>query len=339
MKSVRVEDAIGLVLGHDITRIVRGKTKERAYKKGHIICCEDISALLDLGKKHIYVWDLKSGYLHEDEAAQAIAKAAVGPDILLSEPKEGKIELSAGIPGLLTINVSLLEKLNSIDQIMFATIHSGQMVKQGKVIAGTRIIPLVIEDESIARAVSLLKSTESMVKIKKLKFFKVGIVTTGSEVYEGRIKDQFGPVLKEKFSMLGCEVIEQIIVPDDADLISHSINKLISSGADFIATTGGMSVDPDDVTPLGIRGAGGKIITYGAPVLPGAMFMLAYKDDIPIVGLPGCVMYHDATVFELMVPRLLAGEKVSQKDFAKLGHGGLCANCEVCRYPDCGFGK
>jgi len=339
MKSVRIEDAVGLVLGHDITRIVRGKTKERAYKKGHIISSEDIFALLDLGKKHIYVLDLQAGYLHEDEAAQAIAKAAAGPDILLTEPKEGKVELSAGISGLLTINIGLIEKLNSFDQIMFATIHSGQMVRQGKVIAGTRIIPLVIEQESIERAVSLLKETGSMLQVKKLKRCKVGIVTTGSEVYEGRIKDQFGPVLREKFTLLGCEVLEQIIVPDDAAVISRSINKLISSGADFIATTGGMSVDPDDVTPSGIRGAGGRIITYGAPVLPGAMFMLAYKDDIPIVGLPGCVMYHATTVFELIVPRLLAGEKVSRKDFAKLGHGGLCANCEVCRYPDCGFGK
>jgi len=339
MKSVKVEEAVGMVLGHDITRIIRGKTKERAFQKGHIINSADIPALLDLGKKHIYVWDLQAGYLHENEAAQAIAGAAAGAGILLSEPKEGKIELSAGHSGLLSINVSLLEKLNSMDQIMFATIHTHQMVREEKIIAGTRIIPLVIEQESIERAVSLLKSDAPLIQVKKLKRSKVGIVTTGSEVYEGRIKDQFGPVLREKFSVLGCDVLDQIIVPDDAGIISKSIEKLIRSGADFIATTGGMSVDPDDVTPAGIRGAGGEIVTYGAPVLPGAMFMLAYKNEIPIVGLPGCVMYHATTVFELIVPRLLAGEKLNRKDFAGLGHGGLCANCEVCRYPDCGFGK
>jgi len=339
MESVQVENAVGMVLGHDITRIIRGQTKERAFKKGHVIQQEDISVLLDLGKKHIYVWTLETGYLHENEAAQAIADAAAGPGILLSEPKEGKIELTAEYAGLLDINVSLLEALNSMDQLMFATIHTRQMVQAGKLLAGTRIIPLVIEAEPVERAVRLLRDSAPLIQVKVLEHHRVGIVTTGSEIYEGRIQDQFGPVLRDKFAALGCDVVDQLIVPDDPEMIAEAITRLIAAGADFIATTGGMSVDPDDVTPAGIRKAGGEIVTYGAPVLPGAMFLLAYKNGIPITGLPGCVMYYAATVFELVVPRLLAGEAVTRKDFAALGHGGLCLSCNSCRYPDCGFGK
>jgi molybdenum cofactor synthesis domain-containing protein len=272
MKSVCVEEAVGMVLGHDITRIVRGETKGRAFKKGHVIKGVDIEALLDLGKKHIYVWDLQADSLHEDDAARAIAHAAVGSGIALSEPKEGKIELTAEYHGLLTINVSLLERLNSLDDIILASIHTNQVVAAGKKLAGTRVIPLTISREAVNEAVALLQENSPLVEVKKLSTSKVGIITTGSEVYEGRIKDQFGPVLREKFSALGCDVIRQVVVPDDAQVIADSIKKLIAEGADFIATTGGMSVDPDDVTPEGIRQAGGEIITYGAPVLPGAMF-------------------------------------------------------------------
>ncbi len=339
MESVRVEDAVGMVLGHDITRIIRGECKERAFKKGHIITSADIPALLDLGKKHVYVWNLQKGTLHENDAAQAIAATAAGPGIALSEPKEGKIELSAQYSGLLKINVSALESLNCIDQIMFATIHTNQVVPAGKIVAGTRVIPLIIEQKTSDEAIAHLKSNAPLVQIKKLQRRTIGVVTTGSEVYEGRITDQFGSVLREKFSELGCKVMRQIIVADDARKIGEAICTLIADGVDFIATTGGMSVDPDDVTPAGIRSAGGEIVTYGAPVLPGAMFLLSYLDGIPVVGLPGCVMYHTTTVFELIVPRLLAGEHIRKHDFAPLGHGGLCAGCPECRYPECGFGK
>ena len=339
MKSVRVEDAVGMVLGHDITRIVRGETKERAFKKGHVVTAPDIPKLLDLGKKHIYVFELPGGCLHENDAARALASAAAGPGLSLSEPKEGKIELSAQYRGLLTIDTEALEALNRIDQIMFATIHTNQVVEKGKKVAGTRVIPLVIDEQTITTAVELLKKNAPLIQVKPLAHRRIGIVTTGSEVFEGRIRDQFGPVLRDKFSRLGCEIVEQVIVPDDVEKIAGAIQDLVGKGADFIATTGGMSVDPDDVTPEGIRRAGGEVVTYGAPVLPGAMFLLAYREGIPIVGLPGCVMYCAATVFELIVPRLLAGEHISKNDFARLGHGGLCLGCEQCRYPDCGFGK
>jgi molybdenum cofactor synthesis domain-containing protein len=304
-----------------------------------VIKDEDIEALFDLGKKHIYVWDLQDDQLHEDDAASAIANAAKGSGIALSDPKEGKIELTAEYDGLLKINVGLLERLNSLDDIILATIHTNQIVKAGKKLAGTRVIPLTISREAVDAAVALLQEEAPLIEVKKLSAKKVGIITTGSEVYEGRIKDQFGPVLREKFGSMGCEVIRQIIVPDDADLIASSIRELIAEGAECIATSGGMSVDPDDVTPEGIRRAGGEIVTYGAPVLPGAMFLLSFLDGVPIVGLPGCVMYHASTIFDLIVPRLLAGEKPGKQDFAKLGHGGLCLGCDVCRYPDCGFGK
>ncbi|MCP4714613.1 MAG: molybdopterin-binding protein [Deltaproteobacteria bacterium] len=339
MKSVPVAEAVGMVLCHDITRIIPNKFKGPAFKKGHVIREEDIEELRDLGKEHIYVWDLQEGMLHENDAAGCIAKAAAGYGITLSEPREGKVELSAMHAGLLSINIQALNQINSIDQIMFATIHGNHAVEQHKVVGGTRIIPLAIEQNAVDQVVDICQLHKPLIEVIPFKAHKIGVVTTGTEVHEGRIQDKFGPIIAKKFEALGSRVMRQIIVPDDQNKISEAIRKLLDNGADFIATTGGMSVDPDDLTPAGIRAAGGEILTYGAPVLPGAMFLLAHIGTVPVVGLPGCVMYHRTTVFDLIVPRLLAGQTITRKDIAAMGHGGLCANCEECRYPDCGFGK
>lgn len=339
MKSIPVQEAVGMVLCHDITQIIPGEIKGRAFKKGHIIKEEDIPTLLSIGKENIYVWDLQEGFVHEDEAAQRIAKAGAGQGISLEEPKEGKVNFIAKEKGLLKINIKALYELNSIEEVAFVTLHSNQVVEQGKLLAGTRIIPLVIEEEKIEKVVELCHANHPVIEVKPLKKHRVGVVTTGSEVFHGRIEDKFGPVIRKKMDYLGSEVLEQIIVPDDVEAIVKAIRELLSKGADFIAVTGGMSVDPDDVSPSGIRALGGEIVTYGVPVLPGAMFMLAYLENVPVVGLPGCVMYHGTTIFDLVVPRLLAGERVTRQDIVALGHGGLCLNCEVCHYPDCGFGK
>lgn len=339
MKIIPVQEAIGTVLCHDITQIIPGKTKGRAFKKGHIIQEEDIPKLLNLGKENIYVWDLKDGFIHENDAAQRIAKAAVGEGIKLSEPHEGRVNLNAHGPGLLKIKIDALHEINFIEEIIFATIHSNQVVTADKLLAGTRVIPLVIEEEKVLQVEKICRANYPLVEIKPLKSHRVGVVTTGSEVYHGRIEDKFGPVIRHKMEELGSKVINQIIVPDQVEKIVAAVEQLLAEGADFIAVTGGMSVDPDDVSPSGIRAAGGEIITYGAPVLPGAMFMLAYLDEIPVVGLPGCVMYNNISVFDLLVPRLLAGERLTRREITLLGHGGLCLGCEICHYPDCGFGK
>jgi molybdenum cofactor synthesis domain-containing protein len=339
MKTVSVYEAENMVLGHDITQIIPGKTKGAAFRRGHIIKRDDIPRLLDMGKEKLYVFDLAEGDLHEDEAANRIALAVAGKNLSLSKPKEGKVDLSAAKDGLLKVNIRALYELNSYPDVMLATLHSNQRVNAGKVVAGARIIPLVIAENKIRDLEASCRKYPSVLEILPFRSLKVGIVTTGNEVFSGRIQDGFGPVIREKVRKSGSEVMDQVFVSDSIDMISKSIRDLIDKGADLITVTGGMSVDPDDVTPAGIIKAGAEIVTYGAPVLPGAMFLLAYLDTIPIMGLPGCVMYHKISIFDLIYPRIQAGESLNRKDIVKLAHGGLCVNCAECKYPDCGFGK
>ena len=339
MKIVSVEDAVGMILAHDMTEIIPGKSKGAAFKKGHIIKNEDIPRLLNMGKEHIYIIEFKEGELHENDAAIRMAKAAAGKSIRLSEPSEGKVDLTSVHPGLLKVNFKALEQINSIDEIMFATLHTNQFITENTKIAGTRIIPLVINEEKIKAVEKIAEDNWPIVEVIPLKILNAGIVTTGNEVFNKRIEDKFGPVIIEKFKELGCSVMRQIFSKDDPDMIAESIKTLIDEGADIITVTGGMSVDPDDVTPTGIKKSGADIISYGAPTLPGAMFLLSYIGNIPVLGLPGCVMYSKRTIFDLVVPRLAAGEKLYKKDIAKLGHGGMCSGCDICRYPNCGFGK
>lgn len=339
MKSVPVEKAIGMILCHDITKIVPEEFHGVAFKKGHVITEEDIPKLLDIGKRNIYVWDMQEGMLHENEAGERMARAAAGNGILFSEPAEGKVKLLAEFKGLLKVNYKALEKINTIDEAMIATLHTDIVVEKGSYIAGTRIIPLVIDESKIEQIEKICRDEGPIIFVKPLIPMKVGIITTGSEVYTGRITDKFGPVIKNKINEIGSVVIKQILVSDSISMIVDAVDDLLSNGAEMIVVTGGMSVDPDDVTPAGIREAGANIISYGAPALPGAMFLMAYKNDIPVVGLPGCVMYNKRTIFDLMLPKIAAGERIKREDITKLGHGGLCLNCGVCTFPACSFGK
>lgn len=338
MKAIPVHEAVGTVLGHDITRIVPGESKGTAYRKGHIITREDIPGLLTVGKEHIYVFDLQEGLVHEDDAALRLAKGAAGNGLALSVPSEGKVTLTATGPGLLKIDVERLKALNTIPEVVFATAHSNQQVSAGQPVAGTRVVPLVIEEEKLLRA-ELVLDEGPIIEVKPFAATRVGMVTTGSEVFKGRIKDAFGPVVRKKFERLGSQVFRQIIVNDEIPMSVAAIRELLDEGAGMIVVTGGMSVDPDDQTPASIREAGGRVVRYGAPVLPGAMFLLAHIGHVPVLGLPGCVMYHKASIFDLIVPRLLAGEDVGADDIAALGHGGLCMACPECSYPVCPFGK
>lgn len=339
MRVVPVYQAEGMVLCHDVTEIIPGKRKGRAFKKGHIIRKEDIPKLLTIGKENIYVWEVNAQTVHENEAAARFAKAVAGSGVQLEEASEGKVEIKANTFGLLKVNTEALEKINDIDQVAAATLHSNQIVNVGRKVTGCKIIPLVIGADKLQQIEQIGIDYYPVIEVKPLHACKVGVVTTGSEVYHGRIQDCFGPVLKDKFERLGSSVMRQVFVPDDIAMIAEAIKNLVEQGADMIVTTGGMSVDPDDVTPSGIRAAGGQLVIYGAPTLPGAMFMLAYFGKVPVLGLPGCVMYHKNTIFDLVAPRLLAGEVLSRKDINRLGHGGLCLVCEDCRYPECGFGK
>ena len=338
-KSIPLEEAVGMMLSHDLTQIIPGEFKGPAFKKGHIIRQEDVSQLLDMGKRNIYVLDPKDGYVHENEAAERMARAASGEGIRLTEPSEGRVNFISSLSGFLKINKEALLKINSVEDITFATIHGNQIVKPETGLAGTRIIPLATLEKNIKEVESICKEYYPVITIKPFRNLKVGIITTGSEVFSGRIEDKFGPVLKKKFADLNCEVMKQVFVSDDVEKTVAAIHEFINDGAEFIALTGGMSVDPDDQTPLSIRESGAEIITYGAPVYPGAMFMLGYLNNIPVVGLPGCVMYHRASIFELIVPMIVAGEEVTREYISSLGHGGFCSSCKECRYPVCGFGK
>lgn len=338
-KLIPIEQAVGMVLSHDVTQIIRGKYKGAAFRKGHIIQPEDIPKLLDMGKKHIYALEIPEGWIHENDAAQRIAQAAAGNGITLTEPYEGRINLIATTQGLLTINVAALEMINSVEDIVFSTLHTHQEVVPNKPVAGTRIIPLITKTSNIEAVEDICRTHFPVIQIKPFKPATVGIVTTGSEVYHGRITDTFGPVIKSKFRDWGCTVLRQSFVSDDKSMTVNAIIEMIRDGIEIVAVTGGMSVDPDDQTPHSIREAGAQVVVYGAPVFPGAMFMLAYIGNVPILGLPGCMMYFKTSILDLVVPRILAGERLTKSDFVKMGHGGFCRGCDPCRYPACAFGK
>lgn len=339
MKTIPVQDAVGMVLGHDVTRIAPGESKGPAFRKGHVVQEDDIPVFLDIGKRHLYVLELDKGTVHENDAARRITQGAAGQGVSLTEPKEGRVNLVADYQGLLKVNPTALSRINSIESIAFASLKTDQIVSPGQAVAGARIIPLVCEEEKIRQVEKICQNNAPVIQIKPFLPKKVGVVTTGSEVYSGRIQDKFGPVLREKFGKLGCPVMGQTLVSDDIDMTVSAIKDFLNQGAELIAVTGGMSVDPDDQTPASIRAAGGQVVTYGAPVFPGAMFMLAFIGNVPVVGLPGCVMYFRASIFELVVHRILAGETVTKTDIIELGHGGYCSGCKDCRYPICGFGK
>ena len=342
MKEIRTEDAVGHVLCHDITQIIKDEKKGVLFKKGHIVREEDIPALLSVGKEHLFVWEKQEGFLHENEGAQILYKICAGDHMHGTEVKEGKIELIADCDGLLKIRKKQLLEINSLGEMMIASRHGNFPVRKGDKIAGTRIIPLVIEKEKMDRA-EKLAGEEPLFSILPFKNKKAGIVTTGSEVKKGLIQDTFTPVLKEKLGEYSCQVLGQTTPGDDRRQITADILKFIEEGADMVICSGGMSVDPDDRTPGAIKDTGAQIITYGAPVLPGAMLLLAYYKkngkSIPILGLPGCVMYAKRTVFDLILPRIMADDPVKAEEIAAYGEGGLCLNCSVCTFPNCGFGK
>ncbi len=339
MKSIKVEDSVGTILAHDLTKIVPGEFKGAAFKKGHIIQPEDVEELKRMGKNNIFVLEMDENTLHEDDAAMRIAKAAAGEGINLTGPSEGKISLNAAKRGLLKINLEALESINDIDMVIFSTLHNNTMVSIGKNIAGTRIIPLCIDKQSIESVEEICSRLGKVVWVKELGKLKAGIVVTGTEVFEGRIKDKFGIVLAKKLEDYDCLLTEIIYAPDNKEQIKAAIEAQIKGGAQLVLVSGGMSVDADDVTPSAIREISDRIVTYGSPVLPGAMFMLGYKDNIPLLGIPACGMYHKITVLDIVFPRILAGEALSKKDFSMMGHGGLCQNCDSCRYPNCTFGR
>ncbi len=386
VKTIPVTEAIGMVLAHDITEIRQGEFKGRAFKKGHVIREEDVCHLQRLGKERLFVLNITEDEMHEDDAAYQLANALMGEGVeIQGEPKEGKINIIASRDGLLKIDAGRLKLFNMLGEVMCATLHSNTLVRKGQIVAGTRAIPLVVKKAVVAEAVRIAKeewgdmgNRESLnprtletlpsgvIEVKELRRPRTGVVITGNEIYYGRIKDAFAPIIERKIEQFDGDIVGIYYAPDDASYIEARLRELIEAGADLLITTGGMSVDPDDVTRFAIRNLGVKEMYYGSAVLPGAMFLVAYIEEsgvrskesegdigervystlntqhstlIPVLGIPACGMYHKTTIFDLILPRLLAGEYIGREDLAEMGHGGLCLNCKECRYPKCPFGK
>lgn len=353
MKTLPVSEAVGTVLAHDITEIRAGEFKGCAFRKGHIIKAEDVSHLQKLGKEHLYVLNVAENEIHEDDAAYRLATALMGDGVIMQgAPREGKINIIADRDGLLKINKSALLDFNMLGDIMCATTHNNSVVNKGGLVAGTRAIPLIVKKTIVEEAERLCKEAGGVISVKPLRKPKAGIVITGNEVYYGKVQDAFAPVIRKKIEAFGGEITGIYYAPDDQARIEERLRELLDAGADLLITTGGMSVDPDDITRFAIRKLGATDITYGSAVLPGAMFMVAYvqkavgsqqsavsSQAIPVLGIPACGMYHKTTVFDLVLPRILTGEHIGRRELAELGHGGLCLNCETCRYPICPFGK
>ena len=358
-RAVPVSEAVGMVLAHDVTEIRKDEFKGAAFRKGHVIQREDICHLQRIGKERLFVLSLGPDDVHEDDAALALARALMGAGVTIKgDPREGKVTIIAGRDGLLTVDRERLKAFNMLGDVMCATLHTNTVVNKGREVAGTRAIPLVVKKGLIENAVRSAECgvrKQGVIEVKEMRRPKAGVVITGNEVYHGRIKDAFAPIITKKIEEFGGEVVGTYFAPDDEAFIADRLRELIAAGADLLITTGGMSVDPDDVTRFAIRSIGATDITYGSSVLPGAMVLVGYveqvqglgvrgqeKQDlgpIPILGIPACGMYHKSTVFDLILPRVLAGERIGREELAEFGHGGLCLHCKECRYPICPFGK
>ena len=338
MKLIRTQDAVGHVLCHDMTQIIPGQYKDARFRKGHVVREEDIPVLLSMGKENLYVWELVPGMVHENDAAERLCALCENGNMIRSQVKEGKLELTAAIDGLLRVDTRRLNQINLLEDIMIAARHGNRPVRRGDKLCGTRVIPLVIEEEKLAKA-EAVGAGKPLLELLPWKLKTAAVIATGSEVAKGLIQDSFTPVVTGKLAEYGIETVRTCTPGDDMDAITREVLSAREAGVELILCTGGMSVDPDDRTPGAIRNSGARIVTYGAPVLPGAMFLLGYfEDGAPVMGLPGCVMYAGRTVFDLILPRVAAGVPVTWEEIAALGEGGLCLGCGTCVFPNCGFG-
>jgi molybdopterin biosynthesis enzyme len=336
LKKVRVESAVGLTLAHDITEVIPGKKKDATFRRGQIIEKDDIERLLDLGKGHVYVTDGEEKEVHEDEAGKRIALSAIDGNMEITPAKEGRINIRSTIDGLVTIDVGALAEMNKVKHVLFTVVPDSYPVKAGDIVAATRIIPLYISEELLCEAEEI--GRKGIVRVLPFRKMKAGLVVTGTEVATGRIVDGSARV-EDKLRGYGLEVIGKKLVSDDVGLIRDAVLGMINEGAEIIITTGGLSVDPDDLTKEGVEATGARVIAYGAPVFPGAMFLVAKLKGRYILGAPACVYFNTRTVLDILLPRVMAGKNLTAVTVRKLALGGLCLHCPECHYPICFFGK
>lgn len=346
LRLVPVEEAVGARLVHDMTRIEPGVSKDAAFVRGQIVEAGDVCRLQRMGRHNLYVEDENgdeiSGWVHEDEAAQAFAQGLSGPGTSPVLPaREGKVNLEAEIDGLLVVDTGRLEAFNLVPDIMAATRRDGSLVKRGMRVAGTRAIPLHLRRDLFGKALRLLDADTMggpLVRVLPIKPARIGILVTGTEVFQGLIEDKFEPVITKKALALGSSITRTIFAPDDAAQIRDGVRALLDAGSDIVITTAGMSVDPDDMTRRGLVEAGATDLIYGAPFLPGTMLLLGRIGDAKLIGVPACALFYQTTSLDIVLPRLLAGLTVTRNDLARLGHGGMCMECKTCTFPKCPFG-
>ena len=337
MKKINVEHAVGMELCHDITAM-RDGFKGAAFQRGHIITEEDIPALLDIGKRTVFVWEEHAGEIHEEDAALRMAAMSRTDGTHFTGPSEGKMQMMADIRGMFRVNTGLLQKINSIGDITISCLPDHYPVEEGARIASMRIVPLVTQETQIEEAETMCRS-EKLFALYPYKERKIGVIITGSEVYSGRIQDKFEPVVRTKMKHYPAQILGVSICDDDLDMITEHARRFLEMGADFLIFTGGMSVDPDDLTPTAVRMLGADIITHGLPAQPGNMTLVAYLGETAILGVPGAAISLPVTMFDVMLPQIFAGIRFTKEDLIRLGDGGLCQQCKTCHFPNCTFGR
>ena len=337
MKKIPVEQAVGMTLCHDITKMVDG-FKGAAFRRGHVIREEDIEELLNIGKKTVFVWEENAGEIHEEDCALRMAAMAPVQGAHYTAPSEGLVLLMADTRGMLRVDTELLREINSIGDITISTLPDHYPVESGARLASMRIVPLVTKEEQIIAAERLC-SQRKLLDLRPYAHKKIGVIITGSEVYSGRIKDKFEPVVRRKMESYPAEILGVTICDDDLDMIINSAKAYLAKDADFLIFTGGMSVDPDDLTPTAIRRLGAQVVSHGVPSQPGNMTLVAYLSDVAILGVPGAAIRLPTTIFDVLLPQIFTGDKLTKDDLIRLGDGGLCQMCRACHFPNCTFGR
>ena len=337
MIKIPVEQAVGMTLCHDITKMVDG-FKGAAFRRGHVIREEDIEELLNIGKKTVFVWEENAGEIHEEDCALRMAAMAPVQGAHYTAPSEGKVLLMADTRGMLRVDTELLREINSIGDITISTLPDNYPVESGARLASMRIVPLVTKEEQIIAAERLC-AQRKLLDLRPYAHKKIGVIITGSEVYSGRIKDKFEPVVRRKMESYPAEILGVTICDDDLDMIINSAKAYLAKGADFLIFTGGMSVDPDDLTPTAIRRLGAQVVSHGVPSQPGNMTLVAYLSDVAILGVPGAAISLPTTIFDVLLPQIFTGDKLTKDDLIRLGDGGLCQMCRACHFPNCTFGR
>jgi formylmethanofuran dehydrogenase subunit E len=341
LRLVTAEEAAGHKALHDMTCIEPGQSKDAAFARGQQLDVGDVCRLQRMGRFEVYVEDgaQDEAWMHEDDAARVMARALAGDGVDCSaEPREGKITMVAEKSGLFTVNEQVLEEFNAIPGVMCATRHAFSVVEQGQQVAATRAIPLYLGRNILEDALDVLNSGPAF-EVVPLRKPKVGILVTGTEVFKGLTQDRFIPIVSAKVEAYGCPVAATNIVPDDRERISEAVLAMLHEGVELLITTAGLSVDPGDVTRQGLSDAGVENMRYGAPILPGAMTLLANLGNVDVIGVPACALFFKTTSLDIVLPRVLAGLSPSRRELARLGHGGLCMQCKRCTFPKCPFGK